>query len=318
MTHQRIDLRINTGKLDDGKSWTLGLTVHLPEPAKLRERPAVLVGLPGGRYSRHYFDLREPGYSQAEHHCSRGVVVIAIDHLRVGDSDMPELDAATLPACAAANHAVLGVVLDRLQSGSLESDVAPIRPAAIVGAGQSMGGHIALLMQVNHDSFDGLAMLGASVTRTRLQSAIPGQDVCFAGKPGLNEISSALRAIDLRFAFHWEDVPERFSKVDMDSKNGLGPIPYWGSALTPDATAGVFPGYFTGAAAQVTAPTLVAMGERDVCQDPLRELAAYMSARDLAQFVVPRMAHMHNFAGTRELLWRRLDAFISQVGGRPD
>jgi hypothetical protein len=25
------------------------------------------------------------------------------------------------------------------------------------------------------------------------------------------------------------------------------------------------------------------------------------------------MAHMHNFAGTRHLMWRRLSAFISQV-----
>jgi pimeloyl-ACP methyl ester carboxylesterase len=229
---------------------------------------------------------------------------------------MPELDEASLPACAAANHAVLGVVLDRLRSGSLDPGVPPIQPGVVIGAGQSMGGHIALLMQVNHDSFDGLAMLGASVTRTRLQSAIAGQDVCFAGKPVMSEIIAGLSSIDLSFAFHWDDVPEHFAKVDMDSKNGIGPVPYWGSALTPDASTGVFAGYFTGTAAQVTVPTLVAMGERDVCQDPLRELAAFMSARDLAQFVVPRMAHMHNFAGTRELLWRRLDAFISQVANR--
>jgi hypothetical protein len=66
-------------------------------------------------------------------------------------------------------------------------------------------------------------------------------------------------------------------------------------------------------AAAVDVPVLVGMGERDFCQDPLRELAAFQSARDLAQFVVPRMAHMHNFAGTRALLWRRIDAFIAQV-----
>ena len=46
---------------------------------------------------------------------------------------------------------------------------------------------------------------------------------------------------------------------------------------------------------------------------PLGELAAFQSARDLAQFVVPRMAHMHDFAGTRALMWRRIDAFIAQV-----
>ncbi|WP_132386510.1 hypothetical protein [Novosphingobium sp. PhB165] len=55
------------------------------------------------------------------------------------------------------------------------------------------------------------------------------------------------------------------------------------------------------------------MGERDVCQDPLRELAAYASCRDIALFVGRKMGHMHNFAGTRHALWRRLTAFIDQV-----
>jgi hypothetical protein len=32
--------------------------------------------------------------------------------------------------------------------------------------------------------------------------------------------------------------------------------------------------------------------------------------------VVPQMAHMHNFAGTRRLLWDRIDAFIAQVATR--
>ena len=45
----------------------------------------------------------------------------------------------------------------------------------------------------------------------------------------------------------------------------------------------------------------------------LRELAAYVSARDIALLVCPRMGHMHNFAGTRAMLWNRLDAFVAQV-----
>jgi hypothetical protein len=90
-------------------------------------------------------------------------------------------------------------------------------------------------------------------------------------------------------------------------------MPYWGSATTPNAGNGLVPGHLAGAAAVVAVPTLLGMGERDVCQDSLRELAAFMSARDLALFVAPRMAHMHNFAGTRQMMWRRLSAFIAQV-----
>jgi hypothetical protein len=79
------------------------------------------------------------------------------------------------------------------------------------------------------------------------------------------------------------------------------------------ATSLVLPGIMAAEAATVDAPVLVAMGERDVCRAPIEELAAFSSASDLALLVVPRMAHMHNFAGTRGLLWARLDAFIGQV-----
>lgn len=316
MSHRRIDLRVETGPLDDGKSWTLATTVHLPGTPG--DSAPVLIGLPGGLYTRHYFDLREPGYSEAEHHVARGVVVVAIDHLRVGDSDMPDLADASLEACAAANHAAMGVILGKLRDGTLDPGVAPIRPTAVIGSGQSMGGHIALLMQAHHRSFNGLAMLGSSVSCTKLPARVPGEEICLLGKQDANEGLAALATFDFRFAFHWEDVPDHFAQVDVDSKRGGAPTPYWACATSPNAGNGLVPGHLAGAAAMVNVPTLVGMGERDVCQDSLRELAAYMSTRDLALFIAPKMAHMHNFAGTRALMWRRLSAFIAQVADRPE
>jgi len=313
MSHRRIEISVNTGTLSSGKAWTLAATVHLPDAASLGPRPPVLVGLPGGGYTRHYFDLREASYSEAEHHVARGVVVIAIDHLRVGDSDIPALEEAGLPACAEADHAALQDILGKLRAGTLAPDVAPIQPAAVIGAGQSMGGHIALLMQANHRSFDGLAMLGSSVTCTRLPAPTAEGEICLLGQAEPSEGLAKLASFDFRYAFHWEDVPDHFAKVDVDAKRGGGPMPYWGSATTPNAGNGLVPGHLAGAAAVVAVPTLLGMGERDVCQDSLREMAAFMSARDLALFVAPKMAHMHNFAGTRHLMWRRLSAFISQV-----
>jgi alpha-beta hydrolase superfamily lysophospholipase len=312
MTHQRIDLRIETGRLSSGRSWTLAATVHLPALGR-HERPPVLVCLPGGGYSRRYFDLQGQGYSEAEHHVTRGVVVIAIDHLRVGESDIPALDDASLAAAAEADHAVVQTILERLRSGRLVEGTEAINPAAVIGEGQSMGGHIGLLMQANHRSFDGLAMLGGSVTCTRLPARLSGHEICLLGQQALTQGAAVLADFDWRFAFHWEDVPEHFADVDVASKGGGVPMPYWGSATTPDAGDGLLPGTFSREAARVDVPVLIGMGERDVCQDPLRELAAFISARDLAVFVTPRMAHMHNFAGTRELLWNRLTAFIHQV-----
>jgi pimeloyl-ACP methyl ester carboxylesterase len=56
----------------------------------------------------------------------------------------------------------------------------------------------------------------------------------------------------------------------------------------------------------IEVPVLIGVGERDVCPNPWAEPAAYSRSGDIALLVVPRMAHMHNFAPTRELLWQRI------------
>jgi hypothetical protein len=45
------------------------------------------------------------------------------------------------------------------------------------------------------------------------------------------------------------------------------------------------------------------------------EPAAFHSCRDLTLFLLPRSAHMHNFAPTRALLWDRLERWIASLGG---
>ncbi|HEX4161263.1 MAG TPA: hypothetical protein VHZ05_02125, partial [Acidimicrobiales bacterium] len=62
-------------------------------------------------------------------------------------------------------------------------------------------------------------------------------------------------------------------------------------------------------AAAITAPVLVAMGERDVLVDPRGEVRAYASSPSVDLYVCPRMAHMHNFAGTREEFWARIETW---------
>jgi hypothetical protein len=51
------------------------------------------------------------------------------------------------------------------------------------------------------------------------------------------------------------------------------------------------------------------MGERDVVPDPRGEVRAYGSSPSVDLYIGPKMAHMHNFAGTRQLLWQRLQAW---------
>ena len=73
------------------------------------------------------------------------------------------------------------------------------------------------------------------------------------------------------------------------------------------------PGGAAPEAAAVRCPVLVALGERDVLVDPRGELRAYLSSPSVDFFVCPRMAHMHNFAGTRELFWRRIETWAHWV-----
>ncbi len=309
MTHGRKDILV---EVPGREGWGLAATLHLPDPERLKPDAPVLVAMPGAGYNRRYFDLPEPGYSEAEHHVGQGTIVVALDHLAVGDSSVPP-EPPPIATVAAANSAAVREVVSRLKAGALTGGM-PVTPSAVVGAGQSMGGFIAVLMQAGHRPFDGIAVLGASLVCTRLPSR-SGEELRFAGDadPRASARQLFLNA-DWRYAFHWDDVPEHLVAADMARMPPtFGDGAPWNSATTPDTTGLVLPGVAAREAAGIDVPVVLAMGERDVCQDPLRELAAFQSARDLSLFVVPRMAHMHNFAGTRALLWRRIDAFIAQV-----
>lgn len=60
--------------------------------------------------------------------------------------------------------------------------------------------------------------------------------------------------------------------------------------------------------ANIGVAVLIAMGERDVVADPRGEVRSYLSSPSIDLYMCPRMGHVHNFTGTRELLWRRLEA----------
>ena len=309
MSHTRKDILV---QVPGTEGWALAATLHLPDPERLRPDAPVLVAMPGAGYNRRYFDLPEPGYSEAEHHVGQGTIVVGLDHLGVGDSSIPA-EPPSLFAVAAANSAAVGEVVGQLKTGALTGGQ-PVTPSAVVGAGQSMGGFVAVAMQARHRTFDGVAVLGASLVCTRLPSR-SGDELRFAADADPRESARQLfLSADWRFAFHWDDVPEHLVAADMARMPPtFGDGAPWNSATAPDTTSLVLPGVAAREAAGIDVPVLLGMGERDVCQDPLRELAAFQSARDLAQFVVPKMAHMHNFAGTRGILWKRIDVFVAQV-----
>lgn len=320
---QPLHLQIDVSPALPYAAQHISASVYLPRIEDLLERPIVLFASPGGGYSRHYYDMKfegRTGYSEARFHVDHGFIFVSYEHLGVGESSTDQLFEYTRDQLTAANDAAVREIARRLREGSLQSGFPALPDFCMLGLGQSMGGHLTICMQGHHATFDGIAPLGYSAIHTVLPQ--PDDAVRLRGIELHKDVASgqvsreqAFEALDYVYPFHWEDVPEDILQVDMA---GGYPIrrtsPVFGSLTLPPCAAQMMtPGVVKTEAAAVTVPVLIAVGERDVCPVPHQEPSAFSGSDDVSLVVVPRMAHMHNFAGTRELLWRRIEVWAQQV-----
>lgn len=315
MTCRKIDCALS---LDESAllpaGLTLAATAYLPEDMS---RNTVLFLFPGGGYSRGYFDIdyHAGDYSQAAYHARNGLAVIAIDHIGTGQSSLAagaEPDVAlrpeqiTLEIMAAACDAAVRAALRGLQDGSLGGTPLASRPQ-VIGAGQSMGGCVITIAQALFGTFDGIALLGSSTTQTRL-ALQPGRRYPLRNCSPAELMEAVMRDSDMTACFHWEETPADLLAADGDTASP------WRSRAVPSCAGELmYPGMITGHAARVRVPVLVGHGEIDVTQDPLADIGVFRSSCDVSLLIVPRMAHMHNFAPTRKMLWERLELFVRQV-----
>lgn len=328
---ERIDLTIDvTEAARLGEEATIALTVHLPAPQGLGSRPTVCFAKPGGGFTREYFtaDLPGPGNgSQAEWHAERGWVFVSVDHLGVGGSSRRHHPSRLgFRTVTAASHAAEQFVLDRLAQGALHASFPPIPEPMVLGIGQSMGGCLTVAQQGRYHRYDGIGVLGYGAVRTHVPVR-PGEppvvrpwilrDTVPPGEPPIivnatevaaaqHTLTSAEDAASVNdWLFHYDD-------VDVASVR-QGP---WVATTYPTgvATSALTPGVVAAEAAAVQVPVLAAMGERDVVADPRGEPRAYLSATSVDLYICPRMGHMHNFAGTRELFWQRIETWGAWVG----
>jgi pimeloyl-ACP methyl ester carboxylesterase len=308
------------------------VTVSVPD--QLDRPPTVFFAFPGATYSRRYFQISHPaleGPGQAEYHVARGSVFVSCDHLGVGDSTGPEDPfVLTLEALADANAVTVSTVVERLRQGELAPHIEPIDPAGLIGVGQSMGGGILTVQQARHRTFDGVAFLGWSGIRTVL--AKPGGGFRLDEVPARRADLRGYRAAgpsfeEYHYAFHHDDVPDAIVEADLgwarvsgsSFQSRGGPESPWGSATVPVCAVSLpGPGVVADEAAQIDVPVLVAAGDRDVLEDPRAEPGAYRSSADITLAVFEKMAHMHNFAGTRRALWDRLAHWADGVVARRD
>lgn len=298
----------------------VALSVFTADALPQDQGATVMAAFPGGGYGRGYFNMRFPGhlgYSEAEHHTAAGLIFVAGDPLGVGDSSRPDFSQLTVEMIAAANDRAVREVLDRLRSGSVSKEIPPVQVASTVGIGQSMGGCLTIVMQARHGTYGAIAPLGYSAIHTVLpQRSAEARNKAMLAHSYTRDsdlsqasiVTSSSQIEDFVYPFHWEDVPRDILDADMAGGYPLRrTVPPCGSGTIPTCALQMMsPGFVAAEAAAITVPVLVGVGERDVCPEPLAEARAYTRAQDVSIYVVPQMAHMHNFASTRLRLWDRL------------
>ncbi|WP_375483471.1 alpha/beta hydrolase, partial [uncultured Mycobacterium sp.] len=280
-------------------------TVVLPEPKELGNCQPVVFAVPGGGYSRGYYDMHfagHDGYSQAEHHLAHGLAFVAIDHLGVGESSPDVAETVRIEDIAAANDFAVRDIVERLRSGTAVAGYPGVDVGARIGIGQSMGGGVSVIMAARHHTYDAVGVLGYSAIHTVLP--MPKQDETvrtaeyfdYSRDTAPTELSLAEPSAHVReflYPFFWEDVPADI--VEADTRGGY-PIrttaPPFGSTTLPTcAVAMLSPGYIKAEAAEVDVPVFIGLGERDTAVQPHCEPAAYPHSGDITLFVCERMAH---------------------------
>ena len=318
---QRIETRVDvSGAVGTGETLHCAATVIVPDQLRA-DGATVVFGFPGGGYNRLYYDLQISGhsqYSQAEHHVRNGFVFVACDHVGVGDSDVP-VNALDYAAVARANNATATAILDQLRAGSLDPGLAPLVVSVAIGIGQSFGGFLLTIGQGNKPVFDAVAMLGWS----GLGTVAPWPDDTDLGAMLSLEAGNGL-AHPMRAAFHLSDVPDDIVAADMTKRPGtVGSAAVWSTANSPGGPAladdrhPLLPGVVAAEAARIAVPVLIVSGETDVISDIHAEPSAYRGTRDVTAWLMADMAHMHNFASSRALLWRKLEHWYEGVVVRP-
>jgi pimeloyl-ACP methyl ester carboxylesterase len=289
-------------RVDVGDGLELAGTYFPPKSGETDR--AVLICLPGGTYTRGYFDLDVPGYSYARDAADRGFPVVSFDQLGTGASSRPEREIELADQARAVD-----VALQRLP-GLIG------RGGPFLAVGHSMGGYVAMAQQAAHRSYAGLAILGTTNAAVG-PLGLPDEMVTAAktrqGRASLIEqIAGAMPELyiegdrsALQPWFHLADVPGEIVERDLAGTLTVVPRRAAAASSVPYVTA--------EEAAQVEVPVFLAYGEVDVSIDPRAEPAAFSQSRDITLYLLPGSGHCHNMAGSRHLLWDRLTRWCGTV-----
>jgi pimeloyl-ACP methyl ester carboxylesterase len=289
-------------------------------PERPADTPAVLLCLAGGTYDKHYWHIDidgYPGYSFGEHLAESGFVVIAVDHLGMGDSTDPiALGPVGLELLAKGDAEVARQVRERLRRGELHENRLPIS-APLIGVGHSMGACLTTMVQATTHPYDAVVLLGYGVQITnvyqdtadaaeleeRIRQTIEAS-CALAGAEPTDAHIYAPRAY-LADLFYAGEVPQ--DVIDADTAvQSRTPLRAAAEVTTP--------GMVERYAHQVDVPVFLGFGAAlDVSPNPYAEPANYSGSPDVTLHLVPSSRHCHNFASHRTQLWDRIASWVTNV-----
>ncbi|MGH8504494.1 MAG: alpha/beta hydrolase [Stenotrophobium sp.] len=288
------------------------------------DAPAIaLVCLPGGGMSRRYFDLPVEddtghSFSFARQMVARGFVVIALDHLGIGDSDRPvDGYALTAEVVAKANAHATEQIVSRLRDGTLTTELPALKLLITLGVGHSMGAMMTLLQQAQYRQHAGIALLGFS-TRG-LPEYLP---------PQVRELARDTAAVRAK-------LPQLARTMFVQPYPVLKPTPqasgiYSGKGADPRGAAAIkqianpllpvpafmsmLPDNVLPEAKQIAVPVFLGLGELDMAGPPHEIPASFSASWDVTLYVIAAAGHSHFLFPSRVGLYDRIAAWARTVG----
>ena len=283
--------------------------LFLPDDqATLGPKPVTMALLAGGSYDKRYYHVEVPGregYSCGEYLAAKGNVVLALDHLGVGESTrVPDQKRAVRAIVAAAMHAAVEQFYGQIRSGTLHASLPTLEDFVRIGGGHSMGAMMTVIQQANHASYDAIMVLG--YTADGVHITMNGSKLCAATLIPQSEgpdYSVADRG-PMHENFHWPDVPADVIAVDdtlsVETPSRIGIV-------------SIETGIIREEAAKITVPVYLCNGEQDVSPDFHAEPGYYPNCPDISLHLLPSSAHCQNFASTRQQMWQRMHSWAQMV-----
>ncbi|MFF3574583.1 alpha/beta hydrolase [Nocardia jiangxiensis] len=291
--------------------------VFVPPPGI--EPTGTMVCLSGGGFDKHYWHLEvpgHPGYSFAEHLSELGWVVIALDHLGVGESSDPPGGAVTAERLRNGNSVAAAQIIERVRAGTLVDGLGPVK-GPFIGAGHSLGAFVTILVQAGFRTYDAVCLLGAGLDYSNPFGEIQGNTL--AERMDASEAIGRKRfgvAPEIQFhrrprkniqhLLYGSDVPVAVLEAD-EAVSSRVPVRAAAEVIAP--------GFGRDEAAVLDVPVFLGFGEGffELTRDPRAEPSFYRASPDVTLFVLQGAAHCHNTASTRVQLWDRISSWGNAV-----